>query len=530
MGNGGGWTRMAMGYRGGRIVPGVLAALVAVTAAWLGACRSGPSGGTAGQGASASSAASATTVRAGRREMSPHSTWAGFVSLAPGETEALIVYSGALHGMIESCGCSGNPAGGMTKEKTVVDQLRGLGKPMLYLNPGDLFPFEKRPAKMKPIAEAAALMGWDALAIGDQEMIEGLGRFRELAAEYRLPYLSANLLGPDGKRVAPAYMVKELAGIKVGIFAVLGDESYLYFRNDNLKGLTIEPTMAAIANVLTELRGQVDYIILLSHQDKYLDREVAKRFPEINLIVGGHDEETMLTPVLRGATLRVGVGPAGDYVGVVHLGIAPQCCVRVLSNEIMPVTAQVAQDPKLLKIYQDYVKENKVEVEAGEDPLPEAYESSATCAPCHQAIYADYLKTRHGQAWQTLAKAGRSDDQECWYCHTAGFGRKSGFRGPTQTPELAGVTCQACHLVTHDHADRKIKDDLDYARDQKTCEQCHTAVTAPDFNFWEAVDKIGHQAVKEKSNEPPAGYKHWLVTPVNKNPRAAGSDEAAEKK
>jgi hypothetical protein len=517
-----------MGYRGGRIVLVALATLVAGTAAWLGACRPGPSGGAAGQGASASSASSAMAVRAGRREMSPHSTWAGFVSLGPGETEALIVYSGAMHGMIESCGCAGNPSGGMSKEKTVVDQLRRLGKPMLYVDPGDLFPFEKRPAKMKAIAEAASLMGWDALAIGDQEMIEGLERFRELAKEYRLPFLSENLRGPDGQRVAPGYMIKDLAGIKVGIFAVLGDESYLYFRNDYLKGLTIEPTLAAIETVLKELRGKVDYIVLLSHQDKYLDREIARRFPEINLIVGGHDEETLVTPILTAATLRVGVGPAGDYVGVVHLGVKPQCCVRVLSNEILPVTALVAQDPQVLKVYQDYVKEAKVEVEAGDDPLPEAYQSSATCEPCHQAIYADYLKTQHGRAWQTLAKAGRSDDQECWYCHTAGFGRKSGFRGPAQTPELSGVTCQACHLVTHDHADRKVKDDLDYARNQKTCQQCHTDVTAPDFNFWESVEKIDHHLVKEKSNEPPAGYKHWLVTPVYKNRWAATTVDAAE--
>lgn len=512
-----------------------MAALAAGTAVWLGACRAGPSGPAAGQGtsatsaATASSAATATAVRSGRRDMSPHSAWAGYVSLAPGETEALVVYSGALHGMIESCGCAGNPAGGMSKEKTVVDQIRRRGRPMLYVNPGDLFPFDKRAAKMKPIAESAALMGWDALAIGDQEMIEGLGRFRELAAEYRLPFLSANLLGPDGKRVAPGYLIKDLAGIKVGIFAVLGDESYLYSRNDFLKGLTIEPTLAAIESTLNELRGQVDYIILLSHQDKFLDREVARRFPEINLIVGGHDEVTLVRPILNAATLRVGVGPAGDYVGVVHLGIRPRCCVRVLSNEIMPVTAQVAQDPQVVKIYRQYVKDAKVTEEGTEDPRPEVYESPTACQPCHQAIYADYMKSRHGQAWATLTKAGRSDEQECWYCHTAGFGRKSGFRGPQQTPELANVTCQACHLLTHDHAARMIKDNLDFARNQKTCEQCHTSVTAPDFNFWETVEKVDHHGVKEKVNEPPAGYKHWRVTPAP-TAGAAKSDEAAGKK
>ena len=72
--------------------------------------------------------------------------------------------------------------------------------------------------------------------------------------------------------------------------------------------------------------------------------------------------------------------------------------------------------------------------------------------------------------------------------------------------------------MTHDHHERGLKDDLEYCQDEKTCRQCHTVVTSPEFNFWEASEEIDHHEVRQKSNAPPADYKAWRVTPVRKAP------------
>jgi hypothetical protein len=440
------------------------------------------------------------------QQMEPHTQHAGFVALEPGETEALIIYSGSLHGLLEACGCPGNPSGGLGKELTVVNRVRQGGLPSLYLNPGDLFPYEKQPLKMKFIAEAAALMKYDALTIGDQELVEGLPRFRELAGQYHLPYLSENLRGPAGERLAPGVMIKDLAGIKVGIIAVMGDESYLYFRSAVLTGMKIEPVADAVQAALAQLEKKVDYVILLSHQDKYLDRDLAERFQSINLIIGGHDEELLRNPVLVGDSLRVDAGAGGDNVGVLHLAINPKRAVRVLGNELIPAAGQVPAEARVAKIYRDYLEVSKEKVTPAADLVPPVYEPAEICGTCHghRAIYAEFKATPHARAWQSLVEAGRADDRQCWSCHAMGYGRQSGFRDIQATPGLANVSCQACHLVPHDHVARQIKDDLDFARDQRTCLQCHTPVTSPDFNYWESYEKVDHHAVKEKHNAPPA--------------------------
>ena len=500
--------------------------VLAVWSAYLGACR--------GAGDAPDDPTTSEGDRGVAWRLGPHGAGpAQWVRLEPGETHALVIYGGVTHGAIEACGCSGNPTGGLTKECTVVRELRRRGTPSVYLHPGDLFPFEKEPAKMAFIAEAASRMGYDAMAVGEQELIEGLARFRELAAAHKLPYLSANLRDGDGRRIAPATVIKDIAGIKVGIIAVLGAERYLYLDESFLKDVTIDPVADTVAAGLAELETRVDYVILLSHQDKYLDREVARRFPRINLIVGGHDEELIPRPIRIGQTLLVNAGVLGERVGVVHLAIDPSRHVRVLGHEFVPTTAPVPKHPGIEEIYTKYIKASRAEREVNDPVLPEVHQAPAACEPCHKAICAEYKKSRHARAWQTLVEAGRATESACWYCHTMGYGREGGFRNIKDTPELANVSCQACHPVTHDHRDRGLGDTLERCQDERTCQQCHTAVTSPEFNFWDRGAEIDHHAVTPKSHHPPPGYTHWRVKGVRKAPHsvkplAAGGDKAAE--
>jgi len=500
-----------MSYRQGRTVLAVVILAVAAGGTYLAAVQdrgADPSAGPAGK----------APVGVARQLRSHDPQGAVTVALEPGETAAMVIYTGVTHGAIEACGCNGNPTGGLTKELTVVEQIRSRGTPSLYVHPGDLFPYEKQPAKMAFIAQAASLMGYDAMAVGEQELIEGLARFRELATEYRLPYLSENLRDADGRRVAPGYCIKDLAGVKVGIVAVFGTERYLYLEESFMKEIVLEPVAQAVDSVLKDLEGRVDYIVLLSHQDKYLDRELARRFPDINLIVGGHDEELIPTPIRIGNTLVVNAGIVGEQIGVVHLAIDPSRHVRVLGHEFLATPAPIPKHPKIEAVYKAYIKKSKAKPEDNDASLPEAFEPARTCEPCHREIYREFMESKHARAWQTLVKAGRAEDGQCRHCHTMGYGRAGGFKSITETPNLAGVSCQACHLVTHDHHDRGLKDDLEYCQDEKTCQQCHTVVTSRDFNFWTRSESVDHHKVTEKSNDPPADYKHWRVTPVRKAP------------
>lgn len=513
-----------MTYRYGKLAFLVLLATVAAGTVYMGACRG--SGGTApaAEKTSGTDAGGADKPRVARM-LSPHARPANEpVSLKPGETEAMIVYAGVTHGAIEACGCPGNPSGGLTKEFTMVEQLRRRGTPMIYVHPGDIFPYEKTPAKTAFIAEAAALMGYDAMAIGEQELVDGLATFRKLAADHKLPFLSENLRDAEGKRLAPGYIIRPMGGIKVGIFSILGSEHYLYLDDEFLKEVTIQPAIEAVDSVLKEMAGRVDFIVLLSQQDKYLDRELARRFPQINVIIGGHDEELIASPIRVEQTILCNAGILSEQVGVVHLAIDPARHVRILGHEFLPTSAPVPKSPRIDAVYERYAKEAKVTPEENETPLPEVFEPVSSCEPCHAAIVQEFRKSRHARAWESVVKAGRAEDRECWFCHTTGAGRPDGFRGIKETPELAGLTCQSCHLLTHDHAARGIKGGKDYAMDEKTCRQCHTNVISPDFNVWDQATKVDHHEVKVKTSQPPAGYVPAKLAPARKlSPYLQGS-------
>jgi hypothetical protein len=497
-------------YRWGRVGTGAVATVLAAAAVWLGACS--------GAADAPAAPAEAATVNAPDtvRQLQPHMGGDTLVRLQPGETEALLIYSGVTHGTLEACGCDGNIAGGMTKERTVVRWLRESGRPVLHVHPGDLMPYRDLPGKSRYVAEAAAVAGYDAIAIGDQELREGLTVFRELATEFRLPFVASNLLDADGKPLAPTHLIKSFAGIRVGIFSIVADAGhgwYVFDQDAFPEGITRRPVRETVAEVLAELDGKVDYIVLLSQQDRSLDTRLAYEFPQINLIVGGHDEKLITRPIRVGSTLVVNAGVAGDFVGILRLGIDPKRHVRVLAHEFGVAGGTVPKDPEIEAIYQRYVQEQNVRPEVYSKDDPDVFQSPETCEPCHKEIYKHYKTTKHAKAWQVLVDAKRTEDRECWSCHSMGFRRPTGFKSMKETPELANVSCQTCHPVTHDHNDRGIKSDPDFPLNQRACERCHTVVTSPEFNFWKNIQDVDHHDVKEKSNDPPPGYKHWLAMP-----------------
>lgn len=436
------------------------------------------------------------------------------VELDPAETRAMVVYSGVSHGTMAACGCENNPAGGLMKELTVIDHLRELRIPMVVVHPGDLFPFEKKPMKLPYLCQSAALLRYDAICVGEQEMIEGLDRFRKMVADFRLPYISANLADPEGQAVAPPMVIRDIAGIRVAVVAVFGDQDYLFMDDAFKDHVIVAPVAETLTRTLRDLKRQVDFIVLLSHQDKYLDRELAQAFPEVDLIVGGHDQAMLRTPLRVGHTLLVNAGVLGEQVGVVHLAVDAERHVRIIGHELIPTTAPVPKSPMIEAQYRAYVAAAGIEPLQNDTPTPPAYEPAEACAPCHQAIYDEFRRGPHARAWQALEHTGREGEKQCWYCHSMGAGFRSGFEGPEKTPKLAGVSCQACHLLPSDHTERDLKDDLLYAQNEHTCRQCHTMVTSPGFSFWEASEHVDHHAVDKKYNDPPEDFKPVAPKPV----------------
>jgi mono/diheme cytochrome c family protein len=92
--------------------------------------------------------------------------------------------------------------------------------------------------------------------------------------------------------------------------------------------------------------------------------------------------------------------------------------------------------------------------EAAKAPPPtgQTYVGVKECSACHFKQYMAWKKTKHSkESFEILPEKYRADAQ-CIVCHTTGAGQPSGYKDAT-TPNLIGVTCEACHGPGSKHAE-----------------------------------------------------------------------------
>ncbi len=132
-----------------------------------------------------------------------------------------------------------------------------------------------------------------------------------------------------------------------------------------------------------------------------------------------------------------------------------------------------------------------------------AYEGGRTgCRRCHLQEYRSWERTPHADALETLPEESRGD-ANCVKCHTTGYGEPTGFTSVADTPNLAGVGCEACHGPGSLYKEKEVMESLDAAvaaglniPDEQTCVSCHNSEspTFPgEFNYEEMKARGVHE-------------------------------------
>lgn len=116
------------------------------------------------------------------------------------------------------------------------------------------------------------------------------------------------------------------------------------------------------------------------------------------------------------------------------------------------------------------------------------YIGSSACGSCHQKEYNNfttYAKKAH--SWRSVEKMAPglsgAELQECYTCHTTGYGKAGGFVSKEQTPELRDAGCEVCHGPGSAHAESGSKADIDAHPTGQICESCHTSSRVQAFNY-----------------------------------------------
>lgn len=135
----------------------------------------------------------------------------------------------------------------------------------------------------------------DAMALGNHDLDYGSATFEECRRGVRFPILSANLRAASGAPYLTVdgkpYLVKQVSGVRIGLFAVAGPDVQRLIRAEHLPtGTRWSDAEAAARDVVAALRDRekVDAVVLIGHQTRADDEALARAVPGIDLVLGSH--------------------------------------------------------------------------------------------------------------------------------------------------------------------------------------------------------------------------------------------------
>jgi len=233
-------------------------------------------------------------------------------------TVVRILFTNNSNGKLVDCNCPNDPYGGLAERVGLVREYGKYFSDFLLLDSGGYLGLSKVGRKRDTVFRLMEIMGYDALGISDQELYYGLGSFLSAFGKWRDDIVSASLFTAGGRRVFEPYRIFTVKGVRLAVIGLLAEETFRFFPGAS-RDFTVEDPDTTLRRYMPELMRSADYIIVLSQMGRKKDEEIAKRWDDIDLIIGGHSQ-TLLEKALRVGKCRiVQAGKNGGRVGEIVL-------------------------------------------------------------------------------------------------------------------------------------------------------------------------------------------------------------------
>lgn len=159
----------------------------------------------------------------------------------------------------------------------------------------------------------------DMATIGNNEGITmPFEALDQLYKDAQFEVLISNLYYPNKERpkwLKPYTIHETKHGTKIGFIGLTVFFSKFY---QELGWHLTEP-LEELEKQISEIRSDVDILVLLSHLGINEDEEIARRFPDIDIIIGGHTHHILEQGKLVNQTLLACAGKHGNFVGHVEM-------------------------------------------------------------------------------------------------------------------------------------------------------------------------------------------------------------------
>ncbi len=234
-----------------------------------------------------------------------------------------LFFSNNINGETHPCGCRKFPLGGLAQVNGILKSSEKTA-PIFYVDSGDtLFEVNTIPDfikqssefKARKIAEALDLLNLKLFTPGDQDFALGEKFLEEISKKHKFEFLITNSK-PLMKIKHKKHFVLRAQNQTLVFFGIINPE---LLSNSQDKKLFISPQVALekeisqVKNILAEEKNIK--FILLSHSGLEYDRDIAKKFPNFNWIIGSHSQSYLKYPDEVGKVNIVQVLSRNHFLG-----------------------------------------------------------------------------------------------------------------------------------------------------------------------------------------------------------------------
>lgn len=255
--------------------------------------------------------------------------------------------------------------GGLARVATQKQQLAAAGRRPFLVMAGDFLSPSVASSVFKGEQMIAALnaAGLDLATLGNHEFDFGDDVLIQRMRESRFEWVVSNVVDTaTGRPIGGAapYLVKTFGSLKVGFLGLCLNSDEI--TPDKLKHSRIIEPIAAAGQHLPALKQEgAAVIVAVTHLTFATDRELVERYPEIDLVIGGH--EHFLITATENRTLISKSGSDGRTVARIDVNKQPGGTVERF-YELLPMTGAIPDDPRTAAVIKSYDDRLGSELEA----------------------------------------------------------------------------------------------------------------------------------------------------------------------
>ncbi len=447
-----------------------------------------------------------------------------------------LFFSNNINGETHPCGCRKHPLGGLAQVAGYLHSKKE--EPSLYVDTGDtFFPSPSFPKSVeaslkftaKALAKSLSELNLKYFVPGDQDLAAGLDFLKEITKTNKITILLSN-----SKLNFKPYEVFSYGDTN---FYFIGTANPNIYKKNQLN---LTDQVFGIAKALEKIKelktSKPKKIILLSHSGMEVDKDLAKKFPEINWIIGSHSQSFTTNPVSIGKTQLVQVMSRNHYLGEISLNASSTGKDSYEIIEMRDEKKDLWKNNPFIIMTQKFKTSLQKIQKQSQSLLQEVHDtkhvpSTSSCIDCHQKQVDFWRETPHSIAFLTLVKEKAEYNSTCIECHSLNFKKEGGFFIPenivslkksdhkkyikemtelSQTAssiremtkverkqvaqkwakldakfkvkrQMANIQCLHCHNLHSEHPFESTDSKLGKINHEKSCVKCHNADQSPEW-------------------------------------------------